>query len=242
MKFWKARIRPNAPGRHEKRRDARSEKVRAAETESHRRVGSALLSAGPKSSRHGLGPLLLRQADRRRRRGDHRDWASAWRSRAGRCRANPFAKTTARTDSSGNAAFEFVLPESWPSRGREPTKPRSLLTVAVHDSAGQKESASLSRIVTDEPIHIEVIPEGGTLIQDTPNRVYFLTTYADGRPAATRINVSGFHEELKTNELGAAMLEFAPDGEIGRVAGPGRRRRGANRPPRCQVRMPAPAG
>ena len=41
---------------------------------------------GPESSRHGLGPLLLRQADRERRRGDHRDWASAWRSRAGRRR------------------------------------------------------------------------------------------------------------------------------------------------------------
>ena len=83
----------------------------------------------------------------------------------------------------------------------------------MHDSAGQTQTATVSRIVTNQPIHVEVIPESGTLVPGVANRVYFLTTYPDGRPAPTRINVSGLSDELQTNLLGAAVLEFTPQSD-----------------------------
>ena len=92
------------------------------------------------------------------------------------------AHTLVRTDSSGMARFEFVLPPSLVGRPQDSGDARFLLTATVRDSAGQKQSATVSRIVTEQPIRIEVIPESGTLVRGLPNTIYFLTTYADGRP------------------------------------------------------------
>jgi type II secretory pathway pseudopilin PulG len=126
------------------------------------------------------------------------------------------AETMATTDAEGRAAFDFVLPQSLVGRPQDGGDARFQLTATVEDSAGQKQSANVSRIVTQQPIRIEVIPESGTLVASLPNTVYFLTTYADGRPAAARIVVSGFNQEIATNAMGAASMEFTP--ETDRVA------------------------
>ena len=123
------------------------------------------------------------------------------------------AETTAKTDAEGRAAFDFVLPQSLVGRPQDGGDARFQLTATVEDSAGQKQSANVSRIVTQQPIRIEVIPEAGTLVPGLSNTVYFLTTYADGRPAATRILVSGFNQEIATNAMGAASMEFTPGTE-----------------------------
>jgi len=123
------------------------------------------------------------------------------------------AETTAKTDAEGRAAFDFVLPQSLVGRPQDGGDARFQLTATVEDSAGQKQSANISRIVTQQPIRIEVIPEAGTLVPSLSNTVYFLTTYADGRPAATRILVSGFSQEIATNVMGAASMEFTPGTE-----------------------------
>ncbi len=115
-----------------------------------------------------------------------------------------------KTDAEGRAAFDFVLPQSLVGRPQDAGDARFQLTATVEDSAGQKQSANVSRIVTEQPIRIEVIPEAGTLVPGLPNTIYFLTTYADGRPAATRIVVSGFGQEIATSALGAASMEFTP--------------------------------
>lgn len=124
--------------------------------------------------------------------------------------ADRIAETTAATDAEGRAAFDFVLPQSLVGRPQEGGDARFELVATVEDSAGQKQSANVSRIVTRQPIHIEVIPEAGMLVPGLSNTVYFLTTYADGRPAQTRIAVSGFDREIATNAMGAASLEFTP--------------------------------
>ncbi|MGA2256595.1 MAG: MG2 domain-containing protein, partial [Thermoguttaceae bacterium] len=123
------------------------------------------------------------------------------------------AETTAKTDAEGRAAFDFVLPQSLVGRPQDGGDARFQVTVTVEDSAGQKQSANVSRIVTQQPIRIDVIPEAGTLVPGLPNTVYFLTTYADGRPAAARLLVSGFNQEIATNAMGAASTEFTPGTE-----------------------------
>ncbi len=127
--------------------------------------------------------------------------------------ADPIAETTAKTDAEGHAAFDFVLPQSLVGRPQDGGDARFQLTATVEDSAGQKQSANVSRIVTQQPIRIDVIPEAGRLVPGLPNTVYFLTSYADGRPAAARILVSGFNQEIATNAMGAASMEFTPGAE-----------------------------
>ena len=120
------------------------------------------------------------------------------------------AQTTASTDSQGKASFQFVLPQSLVGRPQDQGNARFTVTATVSDTAGQKQSATISRIVARELIHIDVIPEAGTLVPGLPNIVYFLTTYPDGRPAPATLVVSGIKEEIKTNDLGAASVEFNP--------------------------------
>ncbi len=127
--------------------------------------------------------------------------------------ADKITETTATTDAEGRAAFDFVLPQSLVGRPQDGGDARFQLTATVEDSAGQKQSANVSRIVTQQPIRIEVIPEAGRLVPGLSNTVYFLTTYADGRPAAARILVSGFNQEIATNAMGAASMEFTPGTE-----------------------------
>ena len=118
------------------------------------------------------------------------------------CRPRPTVRAQAR--------FEFTLPQSLAGRPQDSGDARFSLTATVRDAAGQTQSTTVSRIVTEQPIRVEVIPESGTLVRGLANTVYFLTTYADGRPAATRIAVSGFSEEIRTNDMGAASVEFTP--------------------------------
>ncbi|MEE9602211.1 MAG: MG2 domain-containing protein, partial [Thermoguttaceae bacterium] len=81
---------------------------------------------------------------------------------------------TVRTDADGKATFEFQLPEMLVGREQHEGDARVSIDVTVRDSAGQEQSTSVKRIVTAEPIHVEVIPEGGTLVRGLANNVYIL--------------------------------------------------------------------
>src|SRR5262249_5973699 len=76
------------------------------------------------------------------------------------------------------------------------------------DSAGQKENRTVSRVVSARPIHIEVIPEMGALVQGVSNKVYIVTTYPDGRPAKTKLSFSALNERPQANALGVAVVSL----------------------------------
>ncbi|MBL8794768.1 MAG: hypothetical protein JNM56_12745, partial [Planctomycetia bacterium] len=118
-----------------------------------------------------------------------------------------------KTDGQGTAAFDFPLPEQLTGRLQEDGDARIVLQANVTDPANQKQSRSVSRIVTGQPLKIEVIPETGSLVQDIPNRVYLFVSYPDGQPAAqARVMVSDRDQELITGSLGVAAYEFTPRG------------------------------
>lgn len=108
----------------------------------------------------------------------------------------------AKLDEIGTAAFEFVLPDSGDDRVS--------VAATVRDPAGQVQTGLSSCAVSESPIKIEVVPEGGTLARGQANRIYFLTRYHDGRPAKTRLNVSGFDDEIRTDDFGAAVWIHVP--------------------------------
>ena len=135
-----------------------------------------------------------------------------------------------KTDDDGRAEFDFLLPQQLFGREQDDGEVRVQIVATVTDSAGQTYSAGGSRRVTSEPIHLEIIPESGTLVKGIANTVYIYAAYADGRPAAVRLVVSGIGQELATNKLGVASFELTPqsngtgltvkatddDGKIGR--------------------------
>lgn len=116
-----------------------------------------------------------------------------------------------KSDAEGAAAFEFGVPESLIGRPQDAGDARIWLDVTVRDSAGQEQSKTVSRRVAALPIRIEVIPEAGSLVLGVANRIYFFTSYPDGRPAPTQIAVSDVDRELITNQLGVALLELVPE-------------------------------
>jgi hypothetical protein len=118
-----------------------------------------------------------------------------------------------RTDKSGSAELEYKVPDGLVGREQNSGDARLFFDVTATDSAGQKQSKSVSRIVTGNPIHIDVIPEAGTLVRGLANKVYLFTSYADGRPAATKVLISGQEKEVETTKLGVAQFEFTPDGD-----------------------------
>lgn len=116
-----------------------------------------------------------------------------------------------RTDGNGDASFECTVFNSLAGRAQESGRARIFLDLTVSDPAGQKQTRSLARTVTADPLQIEVIPEAGALVWGLPNTVFLYTGYPDGRPARTRLAVSGVEKELVTNALGVASLEITPN-------------------------------
>ncbi len=114
------------------------------------------------------------------------------------------------TGAEGAAAFEFQVPQGLVGRPQRSGHAEITVEATVRDTAGQSESRRTARPVAAEPIHIEVVPEAGTLVAGVTNRVFILTSYPDGTPARTRLAITGLPEEIETNDLGAAFVELTP--------------------------------
>jgi A-macroglobulin complement component/alpha-2-macroglobulin family protein/MG2 domain-containing protein/macroglobulin-like protein/A-macroglobulin receptor len=115
------------------------------------------------------------------------------------------------TDKSGRAAFSIRIPASLAQAAEVSEEAPFHVTATVVDSVGQTELRTISRVVTARPLRIEVIPESGRLVPGVSNVVYLMTTYADSRPAVTRLAVSGFDREIATSAAGVATVEFKPE-------------------------------
>ncbi|HJN11718.1 MAG TPA: alpha-2-macroglobulin family protein [Pirellulaceae bacterium] len=113
-------------------------------------------------------------------------------------------------DENGQATFSLSLLEHFVGRPQNQGDAAIQFFAKVTDSTGLQYSKQLKRIVTSNPIHIEVIPESPTLTPGVANRVYLYTSYADGRPAKTRVVVHGVAEDLETTPLGVATFDITP--------------------------------
>jgi hypothetical protein len=134
---------------------------------------------------------------------------------------------SARTDASGKAIFQLPVPDGLLDKDGKEKDAEIMLSVKVVDGAGQQQSVAVSRVVTDRPLRVEVIPEGGSLVRGQANTIYLLATYADGRPARAEVSVTSsprleFNERTRehmavdvverttTDDLGVASLEVTP--------------------------------
>ena len=131
-----------------------------------------------------------------------------------------------RTDDQGIAEFRCPLPESASDRTREKDAEVSI-AAQVTDAAGQRQTATVSRLASSQPFRIEVIPEAGNLVMGVANTVYLLASCPDGRPARVRARLTGcVTEAVETDDLGVATFEVnpsAPDVWVGRPDNPHQR-------------------
>jgi alpha-2-macroglobulin-like protein len=124
-----------------------------------------------------------------------------------------------KTDDTGKAKFDFLLPARLIGRPQDRGDARFNLQVDVTDTAEQSQSKQTSRLVTTQPLKVEIIPEAGRLVQGVDNIIYLWASYADGQPAANvRLSVSGHNQELTTNSLGMASFTILPKVPVAQVS------------------------
>ena len=124
-----------------------------------------------------------------------------------------FAELTGTLDENGHYSFTQKLPDYFVGQPLEQGKAFAKIDIEVVDGAEHKETATRNVTVATSPIIVVAVPEGGRLIPAIENEVYFVTTYADGRPAETKLTVAGASAKnvsLNTDAGGFATMKFTP--------------------------------
>ncbi len=85
-----------------------------------------------------------------------------------------------KTDHDGAYQFDIQLPGYFAGRPLSQGAARVLIEATVKDSAGHSETRGEPITVSDSPLIITAVPEGGTLIPNLENQVFILTSYPDG--------------------------------------------------------------
>jgi hypothetical protein len=117
---------------------------------------------------------------------------------------------TARTNDKGLAVLTCRVPDRLPEREEFHGGARITLRATVTDAAGPTQTQSVDRIVTTQPVRIEVIPEGKTLAFRVRNYVYVFVLAVDGSPVpGATVTIEGWSGSLQTDRRGLAVLVFS---------------------------------
>jgi hypothetical protein len=111
-----------------------------------------------------------------------------------------------KTDGEGAWRFDLQLPPYFAGRPLNQGAAQVLVEATVKDSAGHSESRGAPITVSEQPILITAVPEGGTLIPGLENQVFIVTSYPDGQPAVTEIKARG--ESASTDAGGVAVIRL----------------------------------
>jgi 5-hydroxyisourate hydrolase-like protein (transthyretin family) len=124
-----------------------------------------------------------------------------------------------RTGESGTYEFGFDLPDYFAGAGLDSGQAQFALEVTVIDQTDHPEQTSTVLPVAAQPLIIEAVAESGRtqgvrmLKPGVENIIYILTSYPDGRPAETQLQVSvdgGEAAELASGEFGLVEFTFTP--------------------------------
>jgi uncharacterized protein YfaS (alpha-2-macroglobulin family) len=113
-----------------------------------------------------------------------------------------------KTDSDGSYRFDIQLPKYFAGRPLSHGAARVLIEATVKDSAGHAETRGEPITVSESPLLITAVPEGGTLVPNLENQIFVLTSYPDGTPAKTELTVraaGNADQHVTTDEGGVAV-------------------------------------
>ena len=126
------------------------------------------------------------------------------------------ASTHGKTDSDGAYRFDIQLPKYFAGRPLSQGAARVLIEATVKDSAGHAETRGEPITVSESPLLITAVPEGGTLVPNLENRIFILTSYPDGTPAKTTLIVhAGNSDQDATTDDGGVAVALAKAGSAG---------------------------
>jgi len=131
-----------------------------------------------------------------------------------------FQTWNGQTDGNGHVKFDIKLPDYFIGQPLQKGNAMVKLDIDITDSADHKETITRTYTVSEQPIQISLIPEGGKLAPGVDNRIFAAAIYPDGRPASCDVKFWVGTEAkgeplatLKTNAAGLAEFRINPKAE-----------------------------
>jgi len=120
------------------------------------------------------------------------------------------ASVEGKTNHDGEYRFDLRLANYFVGRPLDHGAARVLVEATVKDSAGHAETRGDPITVSESPLVITAVPEGGTLVPNLENQVFILTSYPDGTPARTDLKVSfgESEQQVSTDEGGVGIVSI----------------------------------
>jgi len=122
-----------------------------------------------------------------------------------------------KTGDDGAFHFDIHLPNFLAGRPLNQGAARILIEATVKDGAGHSESRGEPITVSESPLLITAVPEGGLLTPGLQNQVFILTSYPDGTPAQAelRVHAAGSADQTaSTDKGGIAILSLRGGGDM----------------------------
>ena len=123
--------------------------------------------------------------------------------------------TQGTTDADGSYHFDLHLPNYFAGRPLGQGAARVLIEASVKDPTGHVETRGEPITVSESPLLVTAIPEGGSLVPNLENQVFVLTSYPDGTPAKSDITVharGNADQHMATDDGGVAIAHVKPGG------------------------------
>ncbi|MGA7416023.1 MAG: MG2 domain-containing protein, partial [Bryobacteraceae bacterium] len=123
------------------------------------------------------------------------------------------ASVEGHTDADGAYHFDLKLPAYFVGKPLNGSAARVLLEAVVKDSAAHSETRGEPITISESPLIVTAVPEGGTVAPGLENQIFVLTSYADGKPAITQLRVhadGNSDQTASTDEGGIASIHLKP--------------------------------
>jgi uncharacterized protein YfaS (alpha-2-macroglobulin family) len=118
-----------------------------------------------------------------------------------------------KTDHDGTYHFDLRLPTYFAGRPLSQGAARVLIEATVKDSAVHAETRGEPITVSESPLLITAVPEGGRLVPNLENQVFILASYPDGTPASASLKVHAKgtpDQRVTSDDGGVAVVRITP--------------------------------
>ena len=129
---------------------------------------------------------------------------------------NEVASAQGKTDADGAYHFDLHLPKYFAGLPLSHGAARVLIEATIKDSASHSETRGEPITVSESPLLITAIPEGGSLVPHLENQIFILTSYADGTPAKASVVVraaGNAEQHVSTDDGGIGITRITPAGK-----------------------------
>jgi hypothetical protein len=116
-----------------------------------------------------------------------------------------------KADGEGAYRFDLRLPDYFAGRPLTHGAAAVLIEATVKDAAGHAETRGEPITVSESPLIVTAVPEGGTLIPNLENQIFVVTAYPDGTPAAASVKVhadGNADQSAATDDGGVAVIRL----------------------------------